>query len=672
MTSVKKYLKVAVGALLFSVIVSSAIAAPRPSPETLQNAARFPIYDNANQIKAMCDKSLAQAKKDQRALAAVPASRFLAAVDDFNIKLYDAVNPVDFMSNVHPDKAIRDAGEACSQEAQKFQTQFLQDAKIYAKLKQVKPKSEAERRMQKDMLDDFMDSGVGLSADKRKQVRDLSERMTKVSQDFDRTVREANVKNAFTADELKGVPQKVLDAAKKDEQGRYLLGVDYPTYEPVMTYAVNPAARERMWRAKQNEGGETNIKLLTELAQLRKQYAGIFGFESYADFTLRRRMGGNAQKVDAFLSDVKQAVTKSELRDIEELKAAKATDLKQDLKLTAFERWDNMYYTEKVKKAKYSVEQEQFRQYFPPEASLKFVFKFAEDMFGVKFTPAERKLWHPEAKAWIVTNSADGKYLATFYTDIYPRADKYNHAAVWSYRDVAMRIGRRPSAAMVTNFNRDGLTMDELETLLHEFGHGVHAMLSQTQYAAQGGTTVLRDFVEAPSQMLEEWVYQPEVLALFQKVCAECKPVPKSLLDAAQRSRGFAKGMRYARQHLYATYDLALHSKQPQNALELWAKMEGATPLGYVKGTMFPAGFSHLAGGYAAGYYGYLWSEVIAKDMQTAFEGDWLNSKTAMRYRNTVLANGGSRAPGDLVKDFLGRETNSTAFFKFLDARTAQ
>jgi thimet oligopeptidase len=496
--------------------------------------------------------------------------------------------------------------------------------------------------------------------------------MTKVSQDFDRNIREANIKLPYTAEELKGVPPKALDAAKKDDQGRYLLGVDYPTLEAVTTYAESPAARERMWRAKQNEGGEVNIKLLGELAQLRKQYAAIFGFESYADFTLRRRMGGSAQKVDAFLSDVKKAVTQGETKDIAELKAAKAADLKQELAATTFNRWDNAYYTEKVRKAKYSVAQEQFRQYFPPEASLKFVFKFAEDMFGVKFTPVERKLWHPEAKAFIVTNAADNTYLATFYTDIYPRADKYNHAAVWSYRDVATRIGRRPSAAMVVNFNREGLTIDELETLLHEFGHGVHAMLSQTRYAAQGGTNVLRDFVEAPSQMLEEWVYQPEVLALFQKVCAECKPVPKDLLNAAKRSRDFAKGMRYARQHLYATYDLALHGKQPQDALKLWAQMEGATPLGYVQGTMFPAGFSHLAGGYAAGYYGYLWSEVIAKDMQTAFEGDWLNSKTAMRYRSTVLANGGQRAPAELVKDFLGRDTNSAAFYKFLDTHVAQ
>jgi thimet oligopeptidase len=638
----------------------------------LQNAAQFPVYASAKQMTQACKLAIAKAKRKEAALAAVPSTKALAAMDDYFLELYDVVNPIDFMSNVHPDKDVRDAGEACSQEAQKFQTQFSQNPKIFAKLNTVKPTDEVERRLQKDWLDDFIDSGVSLDADKRKQVRELSERMTKLSQDFDRNIREANIKLPYTAEELKGVPAKAYEKAKKDEQGRYLLGVDYPTLEPVMTYADNAATRERMWRAKQNEGGMTNIKMLGELAQLRKQYAALFGYESYADFTLRRRMGASSQKVDAFLNDVKKAVTQGEVRDIEELKSAKATDLKLEPSKTTFNRWDSMYYTERVRKAKYSVEEEQFRQYFPPEASLKFVFKFAEDLFGVKFTPVQRKLWHPEAKAFIVTNSADNAYLATFYTDIYPRENKYNHAAVWSYRDVASRIGRRPSAAMVTNFNREGLTIGELETLLHEFGHGVHAMLSQSRYAAQGGTNVLRDFVEAPSQMLEEWVYQPEVLALFQQVCAECKPVPKDLLEAAKRSRGFAKGMRYARQHLYATYDLALHAKDPQDALALWAKMEGATPLGYVPDTLFPAGFGHLAGGYAAGYYGYLWSEVIAKDMQTAFEGDWLNANTGAKYRNTVLANGGQRAPQALVKDFLGRESNSAAFYKFLESRIAQ
>lgn len=649
--------------------LSGFVVAAHAAPETVETAARFPQYSDAKQMTEVCKKAIALAKRGEGKLANVSADKLLAAMDDYNIALYDAVNPIDFLTNVHPEKTVRDAGEACSQEAQKFQTQFLQNPKLYAKLKSVKPKDEIDRRLQKDWLDDFIDTGVSLDAAKRKQVRELSERMTKHAQDFERNIREANVKQVYTAEELKGVPQKVLDAAKKDDQGRYVLGVDYPTFEPVMTYAQSPAARERMWRAKQNEGTEANLKLLDELAQMRRQYASLFGYESYADFTLRRRMGGTAQKVDSFLNDVKRAVTVGEKNDIAELKAAKAADLKQDAVTTNFNRWDQLFYTEMVRKQKYTVDQEQFRQYFPPEASLKFVFKFAEDMFGVKFTPVERKLWHPEAKAFIVTNSADSSYLATFYTDIYPRADKYNHAAVWSYRDVATRTGRRPSAVMVTNFNRDGLTIDELDTLLHEFGHGVHAMLSQTRYAAQGGTNVLRDFVEAPSQMLEEWVYQPETLALFQKVCAECKPVPSELLAAAKRSRNFAKGMRYARQHLYATYDLALHSKQPQDAMKLWAQMEGATPLGYVQGTMFPAGFGHLAGGYASGYYGYLWSEVIAKDMQTAFEGDWLNAKTGARYRNTVLASGGQKAPGELVKDFLGREQSSAAFYKFLETK---
>jgi thimet oligopeptidase len=237
---------------------------------------------------------------------------------------------------------------------------------------------------------------------------------------------------------------------------------------------------------------------------------------------------------------------------------------------------------------------------------------------------------------------------------------------VWPLRGSSTLTGRLPAVALVTNFDRSGLTLDELETLLHEFGHALHAILSSTRYAGQAGTNVKLDFVEAPSQMLEEWAYDARVLALFQAVCAACEPVSADLLDRAQRSRSFGKGLQFARQHLYARYDLALHASEAHEPMALWARMEAATPLGHVPGTMFPAAFSHLAGGYGAGYYAYLWSLATAQDLYTAFRADPLDAATGRRYRNKLLAHGGQLEAGVLVTRFLGRAPGNEAFFDWL------
>jgi thimet oligopeptidase len=227
--------------------------------------------------------------------------------------------------------------------------------------------------------------------------------------------------------------------------------------------------------------------------------------------------------------------------------------------------------------------------------------------------------------------------------------------------------GRLPAAALVTNFHREGLTLDELETLIHEFGHALHQTLSTTRYSSNAGTSVKLDFVEAPSQMLEEWIYDAKVLALFGQVCASCKPVPPDLLQRAVQSRSFGKGLQFARQHLFASFDLALHAKDAPEPMATWERMEAATPLGFEKGSRFPASFEHLVGGYGAGYYAYLWSLATAQDLRTAFEADPLDPAVGHRYRDTVLANGGQVDPNELVSRFLGRPPGNDAFFKWLD-----
>lgn len=627
----------------------------------------FPTYASPAAIAAACQRGLDGAVQRVRRLERrAPDARWAGAADDLNAFVEDASGPFEVLVNVHPEKAMRDAAQACSLRWQDFSSTLGLNETIYRSARAVKPRDAIDREFLRFTVENFEDAGVGLAPDKRPRAKQISDRITELDQQFDKNIRDDNTKVPLTIAELAGVPESVWKDKPRDDAGRVLLGLDYPSYLPVLERGENAGAREKVYRAKLNEGGDPNLKLLGDIAQLRRDYASLFGYASFADFQLRRRMAENTGNTQRFLDEVKAVLTESELHDLAELREAKARHLGQPLESTKIERWDVAFYTERVRRERYSVDQEAFRPYFPPQESLRFVMRVAEKMLGIRYTRVPAALWHPDVQAYAVSDAKSGKPLAALYVDLYPREGKYNHAAVWSFRNGATRLNRAPQAALVVNMDRKGLTLGELETLLHEMGHALHNNLSATRYSSQAGTSVLRDFVEAPSQMLEDWVYDKRVLKAFTEVCPGCKRVPDEMIDKALVARDYAKGVRYARQHLFASYDLALYSAQPPEPGPLWVRMEGATPLGHVPGTMFPASFSHVAGGYAAGYYGYLWSLVVAMDLRTAFSADRLDPVVGARYRATVLSQGGQRPPKELVRDFLGRETNSKAFFDYL------
>jgi len=653
-----------------TLVTSNAFATP---PVTAAPAApyAFPIPRNAADIAAQCKALLADLMQAEAQLAQgrePPGPALLSALDAMTRRTEDTMGPLDVLVAVSPRKAIRDAAEACDRFYQAYSSHLWQNAALYGRVKQAQPTDDIDRRYWRDTLDTFEDAGVALSPAQQQRVRKLNDELTALTQTFERRIREDRTRLWFTRGELAGVPDGVLKAAARDAQGRYRLGLEEATVFPVLENATLPATRERLWRAYLSLGGAANLDTLAALTQCRRELAQLFGQASYSDFVLRHRMAHSEAEVQTFLATVKDAVRARELADLEVLRAEKARHLNQALDQTVLARWDTAFYSERVRRATYAVDQEQFRRYFPPEASLRFVFRVAERLFGIAVAPvaAPQSLWHPEARTYTVTDNETKALLGTLFVDLYPRADKFNHAALWSFRNVSTLAARQPAAALVVNVSRQGLTLDELETLLHEFGHGLHALLSKTRYAGQGGTNVQLDFVEAPSQMLEDWVYDPQVLSLFAEVCPSCEPVPTPLLAQARAARDFGKGTQFSRQHLYASYDLALHGREAADPLMLWAQMEGATPLGHVPHSMFPAGFEHIAGGYAAGYYGYLWSLVLAEDLRTAFAADRLSPAVGRRYRDTVLENGGQVAPGELLQRFLGRPTDSQAFFKAL------
>ena len=627
----------------------------------------FPAFADATQVGSACTTGIEGAMLRVKELEKrKPGPDWLKSWEDLYDWEEDRSGALIFLENVHPDAEVRAAAEACALRWQDFQSALGVNEKLYLgaknSLANASLKDPLDRRAVQLALEAFEDAGAALPRDKQAKARELSDKLTALSQQFNKNIRDAHLRVALGPAELKGVPDTFWKDQPRDADGKVALGLDGAGYAALMQFAEDAGARERVWRAKTNQGGPENLKLLAQIEQLRLAQARLFGFQSYDDFLLRRRMVESTAHAGRFLDDVRAAVADGERRDVAELREAKARHLGQPVEGVRLQRWDTMFYAQRLARERFAVDDEAFRPYFPPQEALRFAMRVAEKMFGVRYEQVEGSFWAPEVQSWAIKDGASGKKIATLYIDPYPREGKYNGAAVWAYRNAATGTGRQAQAALVLNLDRRGLTLSELATLMHEFGHTLHDDLSATRHASDGGQNVAQDFVEAPSEMLEDWVYDKKVLKVFQEVCPGCKPVPDDMVDKARGARDFGRDMQMARQVLYASYDLALHGPAAPDPLETWQKMEAATTLGYVAGSTFPAGFAHIASGYGAGYYGYLWSQAVAADLRSAFGADKLDPKVGARYRAAVLAQGGQKPPQQLVKDFLGRDASTQAF----------
>jgi thimet oligopeptidase len=648
-----------VGAVLCASIFSSAEAATRVT---------LPLLDAAG-LKKTCAAALARGKKDVIAIQAVrPQSATIAntlnAWNRMQIRLEDAVGPIDLYANVSPDEKVRTAADECLLKANTFSTDLFQNEKLYASLKAVVTATAHQQQFRQNLIDRFEDTGVALAPAKRSRVKAILDKLEALRQEFEKNVREDKTKVIFTADEMHGMPQAYLDKAKRDDKANYVLGFDAPEYEPFMERADSEAARQRYYIAFTNRGGERNLKVMNEIMQLRLEMAKLYGLSSYAALAVRHKMVEKPSTVIAFLEQVRGTVTAVERRDFEELRTLKAETLNKKAEEVTFNRWDVRYYQEKMRKARFDIDQEQLRKYFPMPAAVDYALLVSSQLYGIKFQRAEVPVWHQDVVYYDVIDAKTGKYLSGIYLDLYPRDGKYKHAAAWGLRGASRIAGRTPISVLVSNFNRDGLNHRELETLMHEFGHVLHGVLSFADYNGDAGTATVQDFVEAPSQMFEEWVRRPESLRLFRQVCSTCPELDPELIKRINQARTFGAGIYYARQLLYASYDMSLTGEHPGDALEVWNRMEAEGPLGHVEGTIFPANFQHIANnGYGAGYYGYMWSQVLALDMLAAFGDNLMNPEVGQRFRATILANGGQVPAKDLVRKFLGREPNSEAFF---------
>ena len=628
---------------------------------------QIPLWDAAA-IDNECDRMLANARAQVSALERVPQSqqtvgRVFRGWDRLQITVEDAQGPIDLLSNVSPDAATRTAGEKCLLKINTFNTELFQNEKIYALFQRAKPADGIDRKLRKDVIEAFEDTGVALPPEKRARMKAILDRLEEVRQIFGRNIRDNKTRVAFSPDELKGLPASYLADAKRDDKGGYALGFEYPEYEPFMANAENEEARRRYYVAFSNRGTPQNLDLLGEASRLRLEIAGLYGLPSYAHFVTRRRMVGNPETVWRFLDEVKGKVREIELKEIAELRAFKAERLGKSPQDATLNRWDVAYYQEQLKKLRYNIDQEALRVYFPTDASIAWAFALSGELYGVRFVSAKVPVWHPDVRYYNVIDAKTGRILSGIYLDLFPREGKYSHAAAFGIRSVSVLARRAPISVLVTNFNRKGLDHRELETMLHEFGHVLHGVLSSTRYASHGGTNVERDFVEAPSQMYEEWARTRESLRLIHKYCTGCPEVDDALVKRLHAARSYGMGVRYSRQHLYASYDMVLTGEREVDPMRIWIAMESETPVGHVPGTQFAGTFSHLVGGYAAGYYGYMWSEVLALDMLSRYGKNLMNPTVGRSFRQLILSQGGQKLAADMVRGFLGRDPSPQAFF---------
>lgn len=545
-----------------------------------------------------------------------------------------------------------------------------------------KPKlGSEEQRLLDHWLRDFRRSGMALSAAKRKQLQTLEEQINKLSIEFEKNIAEDESKVPCTKEELRGVPEDVINRLPQS-RGMYLVGMDGPTYGAVMDYCEDPLTRHRCWLTHKRRAGQKNVQILERLIGIRAQAASLLGYRNRVDYEIETRMAKNSETVAKFYQDLEPVVRKKAEVDKALLDRAKAQftgdpDAKLDV-------WDYAFFKNRLLKDKFAVDSQKVAEYFPMERVVHGLFSITSLLYNIEYrdVTANAKtlklpLWHEDVKLYEVYDRANGRLLGRLYTDLYPRPAKYTHAACWGLRPRFYIDGKEqvPLAALVCNFTKPTavkpslLPHDEVETFFHEFGHGLHHLLAQCHYGRFSGTAVARDFVEAPSQMMENWVWNAQVLDTFAQHYQSGAKLPKELLDGMIAARTLGSGIETSFQLFLGEMDQAFHSvpdgkvQTTKAYQDVWARLMPYAP---IPETYYQASFGHLTG-YQGAYYGYLWSLVYAQDLFQKFEElGLLNPEAGKYYREKILGRGGSMDEMPMIKDYLGREPKTDAFLKHL------
>lgn len=597
-------------------------------------------------------------------------------LDLSSAKFGNTVTPVLFLKYISSDAKVREAADKCETAVSQMFVDIFVNESLFKVIKAAgensKNLSSEQARLQEEYLSQFRRNGLELPPEKRKIYIEKKKKLVLLESEFNNNLAKEKDFLEVTKKQLEGLSDSYVEGLEKLPNGNYKITLDYPHYYPFMDSAKDASVRKALQYKFDSRGGEKNKKLLEEAIKLRAELATLLGYDNHSSFVLERRMASEPKKVQAFLKDL---ASKLKVKGEENLKELLEEKRKEDPKATKIYSWDWRYYVNQIKKNKYNIDPQVIKEYFPLEVTLKGMFEIYETLLGVKYIQEPNaEVWNEKVVKYRIERN--GNPVAYFYMDLFPREGKYGHAAAFTLvsghlkEDGTYEI---PVSSIVANFNPgvNGkpalLSHGEVETLFHEFGHIMHQTLTQARFASFAGTSVKTDFVEAPSQMLENWVWEREAL---QKLSGHyedmTKKLPDDLIEKMLKAKLLGVGLNYLRQVAFATLDLEFHLNDEVNTTEVYAKaMSEILLIPIQEGTMPQASFGHLMGGYDSGYYGYLWAEVYAQDMYTRFEKEGLlNNKTGLDYAKWILEPGGSQDPYELIKGFLGREPNSEAFLK--------
>ncbi len=639
-------------------------------------------------IEKEADKILSQ-KKERYALIKL----ILANERTFENTIYGiesasdvaaSINLIDILLNVSPDEEIRKTAEKTIKHIQEELVDIEYDPGLYKAVKEFAETAEAkkltgeDKKLFDDMLRDYRRMGFDLPQEKQDTLKSTVKKLQKLETEFTLNINNYKDNILVTREELNGLSENYIKSLEKDELAdKYKVSLKAPEFLPFVENATDASKRKELTDKNLHKGGQANIEILKEVLPLRQVQAELLGYKNYVDYAAEPRMAKSGKIIKDFLNDLIGKVgpmKDHDLATIKELKQSMIGNSKAEL-----EYFDIWYYIRQSEKKLFNFDKEKIRDYFPLETVKKGIFGIYGKLFSINFEEViGYPTWHPDARLYAVKNQNDQSVAGYIFMDLHPREGKFSHPSMWQLIN-GHRDGYRsesyitPLAILIGNFPKSTpdlpslLSHGEVETFFHEFGHIMHGVLTSASYASQSGTAVARDFVEVPSQMLEHWVWDKDMLNILSGHYKNSgEKLPPDILDSMLRAKDHMVGYITMRQLVLGFYNHVLHAG---SVFESITKIYNDLNFKYFdiklpEDNIFAAGFGHLFG-YAGAYYGYMWSEVYECDLFTRFKAEGLlNPKTGADYRSWILEKGSSVEPIDLIRGFLGREPNNKAFLE--------
>ncbi|MCW1891816.1 MAG: Zn-dependent oligopeptidase [Candidatus Uhrbacteria bacterium] len=632
-----------------------------------------------------CDEALAEAARLRDEIARHASSvsatweETFGAFDELTRAVQEAAHAPSLLKVVHPDAEVRAAAETCEPKIDAFISDLYLNEHVCDALKSFeKTHHESDPvhlKFMSETLRDYRRNGLDLDEGGRKKIRALNEDLMRLGQEFERHLAETKGEIFVTADQLEGLPETYVQNHPMDAEGKIRITTDGPDYVPFMTYAKDREAAGRLYVQHENRAATQNLPILDKVLAKRHEKALLLGYQTWAAYALETRMAGSVERVRDFIDELHGRIVKRRDAEYDVLReVADEVGLPQE----PIQAFDASFVQDLARQTRFALDTKRLSEYFEIRAVLRGITDIASTLFEVAFVPVtDAVTWHEDVFVFDVKRG-EGPAIGRLYLDLYPRDNKYQHAAMFTLRETMREADGSivmPMVALVCNFPKPGqapalLSHEDVTTFFHEFGHALHGLLSTSPMASFAGTSVLQDFVEVPSQLFEEWAWTRETLDLFARHYQTGERIPDDLFKAMTNARRFGRAIGTERQLLFADLDQTYHTREP--GFDTTTVLEELYPrysrFARIPGTFFQSHFGHLIG-YDAAYYSYQWALAIVYDVKTRFSAEGImNHQVAMDYLHAILEPGGTEDPNALIERFLGRPFSPKAYVDFLES----